>query len=140
MPDTKRDKLWVPEERHPEYPMAADAVISIGDLVVINTATVATGVAERASVATTLTGVGFAVEARDNTGGAAGDLTIMVSTAPHAVALQAGTMSFADLGATVYAVDEDIVDGDSDSDARSAFGTLRFVDEDGTLFIEPTIK
>lgn len=139
MPDRKVTKQADPRERILDFPMAANAVISIGDIVVLNTATVATGVAERASTALTLTGLGIAVEAKDNTGGAAGDERIHVSTAPHALALEAGALDYSDLGATVYAVDELIVDGDDAGGTRSAYGVLTHIDADGNLFIRPTI-
>lgn len=138
MPDHKVTKLQDPREIILDYPMGADAVISIGDIVVLNDAVVATGVAERATEATTLIGLGIAVEAKDNTGGAAGDERIRVSTAPHALPLEAGTMALDDIGATVYAVDEDLVDIDDDGATRSAYGTLVWVDADGQLFIRPT--
>lgn len=139
MPDTKVVKQVDPRERILDFPMAADAVISIGDIVVLNTATVASGVAERASVATTLTGLGIAVEAKDNTGGAAGDERIHVSTAPHALTLEAGSLDYSNLGDTVYAVDENTIDGDDAGATRSAYGVLTHVDADGQLFVRPTI-
>lgn len=138
MADRKRIKLVDPGEFELDYPMAANAVISIGDIVVLNTAVVSTGVAERGSVATTLTGLGIAVEAKDNTGGVAGAERIRVSTAPHALELEAGTMSAANLGDTVYVVDEIEVDGDDAGTTRSAYGTLFFVDSAGLLFVRPT--
>ncbi len=139
MADRKVTKLVDPRERILDYPMGADGVISVGDVVVLSTAVVATGVAERATEATGLIGLGIAVEAQDNTGGAAGDKRIRVSTAPHALTLEAGTMSIANIGDTVYAVDELIVDGDDDGASRSAFGTVTFVDSLGQLFISPTV-
>lgn len=134
MPDSKVTKLQDPRELILSFPVAANAVISIGDMVVIS----ATGFAQRPTEATGLLGAGFAVEAKDNTGGADGAIQVRVSTAPHAVPLEAGTLDASDLQSAVYAVDESTVDGDDDGGSRSAFGTLVYVDSAGQLFVRPT--
>lgn len=136
MADHKVVKLVDPSELVLSFPMAADAVISIGDIVMV---TASTGFAARAAVATGLIGVGIATEAKDNTGGAAGAIHIHVSTAPHALTLEAGTMDAGDIGAAIYAVDEDTVDGDDATGTRSQYGVLKYVDADGQLFVSPTI-
>lgn len=110
-------------------PVAADTVIHAGALVVAS----ATGFAAPGSVAATLTYLGRAEEAVDNTGGADGAKTVLVRRGKafkwknHA----ADPLTQADLGKTVYVVDDETVAKTSDTNARSAGGKLVQFEADG---------
>lgn len=110
-------------------PVAADAVIYAGALVVAN----ATGFAAPGSVAATLTYLGRAEEAVDNTDGADGAKTVLVRRgkafkfANHAT----DPVTQASLGKTCYIADDQTVAATSDTNARSAAGKVVQLEADG---------
>lgn len=110
-------------------PVAANAVIHAGALVVAN----ATGYAAPGSVATTLTYLGRAEEAVDNTGGADGAKTVTIRRkaafkfANHGADL----VTQAELGKSCYIVDDQTVAKTSGTSTRSAAGKVLGVESDG---------
>lgn len=110
-------------------PVAADAVIYAGALVVAN----ATGYAAPGSTATTLTYLGRAEEAVDNTGGADGAVTVQVRRGKAFKWGNSGAdaVTQAELGKTCYIVDDETVAKTDGTGTRSAAGTVVAVDSDG---------
>lgn len=110
-------------------PVAAATKIFAGALVVANAA----GFAAPGSVATTLTYLGRAEETVDNTAGANGDKSIVVRRKKafkfknHA----ADALVQADLGKTVYIVDDETVAKTNGGNTRSAGGKLVQLEADG---------
>lgn len=110
-------------------PVAANAVIRAGALVVAN----ATGFAAPGSTATTLTYLGRAETAVDNTGGADGAKTIIVR---RKLAFQwknsaTDPVTQASLGKTVYIVDDETVAATDGTGTRSAAGKAVQIEADG---------
>ena len=111
-------------------PLAANALIYAGALVCVN----ATGFATRGAVATTLKAAGVAQQRVDNTGGADGALRIEVDRAgAHLFANSAAAdlITRADLGSTVFIVDDQTVAKTSATSTRSAAGKVVDVDTTG---------
>lgn len=110
-------------------PVAADAVIHAGGLVVAN----ATGYAAPGSVATTLTYLGRAEQAVDNTGGADGAETVLVRRGKAFKWANSGVdpVTQASLGKVCYIVDDETVAATNGTNTRSAAGTVVGVDADG---------
>lgn len=110
-------------------PVAADAVIYAGALVVAN----ATGYAAPGSTATTLTYLGRAEEAVDNTGGADGAVTVQVRRGKAFKWANSGSdaVTQAELGKTCYIEDDETVAKTDGTGTRSAAGTVVAVDSDG---------
>lgn len=111
-------------------PVAANAVIHAGALVAAN----ATGFAVPGAVATTLTALGRAEHAVDNTGGANGAKTLTVRRGKSFAFANDATnpVTQADLGKTCYIVDDETVS--SLSTGRSAAGKVLGV-EDGAVWV-----
>lgn len=110
-------------------PVAANAVIGAGKIVVAN----ATGFAAPGSTATTLTYLGRAEEAVDNTGGGDGDIEILVRRNKAFKFNNYGTdlVVQADLGQTCYIVDDETVAHSDGTSTRSAAGKVVGIDSDG---------
>lgn len=89
-----------------EIQLAADAVIAIGNMVMDQL----DGYGDIAASAAGNRGIaGFALGARDNTGGQDGDLSVQVESGQVAL-LNATSVTQAMVGRVMYAVDEDTVD------------------------------
>lgn len=111
-------------------PVAANAVIHSGALVVAN----ANGYAAPGSTATTLTYLGRAEEAVDNTGGANGAKTVRVRRkAAFKFANSAGdAVTQASLGKVCYIVDDQTVSGtNAGGNTQSAAGKVLGIESDG---------
>lgn len=110
-------------------PVAASAVIHAGALVVAN----ATGYAAPGSTATTLTYLGRAESAVDNTGGADGAKTVTVRRKKAFKFANSGAdaVTQAELGKTCYVVDDQTVAKTNGTNTRSAAGTVVGVESDG---------
>ena len=110
-------------------PVAAAAVIGAGKIVVAN----ATGYAAPGSTATTLTYLGRADEAVDNTGGADGDINILVRRKKAFKFKNEATdlVVQADLGKTCYIVDDETVAKTDGTSTCSAAGKVVGIDSDG---------
>lgn len=110
-------------------PQATNTKIYAGALVAAN----ATGYATPGAVATTLTYLGRAEEASDNTGGANGAKTVLVRRKQafkfknHAADL----VTLAELGKTCYIVDDETVAKTNGTSTRSAAGKVVGIDTDG---------
>jgi len=109
--------------------VAADAVIFAGALVAAN----ASGFAVPGSVAATLTYLGRADVAVDNTGGSNGDITVNVRRGLAFKWKNSGTdpVTQASLGKVCYIVDDETVAATHDTNARSAAGIVIQLDSDG---------
>jgi hypothetical protein len=112
-----------------QFPVAADTKIYAGALVCLNAA----GAATPGAVATTLTAVGRAEAQADNTGGAAGDITVNVrkGTFRYANSAAADEIGPEDIGKTAYVVDDETVALTNGTNTRSAAGTIYDVDAQG---------
>lgn len=110
-------------------PVAAATKIYAGALVVADAA----GFAAPGSVATTLTYLGRAEEAVDNTAGANGDKSVVVRRKKAFKWKNHGADALvqADLGKTVYIVDDETVAKTNGGNTRSAGGKLVALEADG---------
>lgn len=110
-------------------PVAANAVIHAGAIVVAN----ATGFAAPGIAAKSLIYLGRAEEAKDNTGGADGALTIRVRTGKAFQWENSGTdpVTQASLGKLCYIEDDQTVSATSSNAARSAAGIVIGLDSNG---------
>ncbi|MCF8491365.1 MAG: hypothetical protein K9H18_19540 [Rhodospirillum sp.] len=115
------------------YPVAANAVIHGGALVCLS----ATGQLVPGSTATTLTAVGRAEESVDNTGGADGALTCEVKRGAFGWD-NSGTdpVAAAQVGKTVYIVDDHTVAATDGAGTRSAAGKCLNVDANLGVTVE----
>ncbi len=109
-----------------EIPLAANVKVFAGALV----CTDAAGNATPGATATTLKGAGRAEEAVDNTGGAAGDVAVLVKRGVYRFA-NAGDVTRAHIRASAYAVDDQTVSASSATNTRSVIGTIEDVDAQG---------
>lgn len=103
-------------------PVAASAVIHAGALVVVN----ASGYAAPGSTATTLTYLGRAEVAVDNTGGANGAKSVLVRRNKAFCWRNSGVdpVTQAGMGRPCYIVDDDTVAGTHGTNTRSAAGVV----------------
>lgn len=110
-------------------PVAANAVIYAGALVVAN----ATGFAAPGSVATTLTYLGRADEAVDNTGGADGAKTVKIRRNQAFKWKNSGTDPIGQdsLGKVCYIEDDETVAKTNGTNTRSAAGKVVQIDSNG---------
>lgn len=108
------------------HPVAANVKIFAGALVVLDAA----GDAKPAVTATGLKGAGRAEEQVDNTGGAAGAVTVEVKRGCFRWAND-GSVTRAHIGASAYAVDDQTVAATDGTGTRSAVGTIRDLDAQG---------
>lgn len=111
------------------YPVAADAVIYAGAIVMLN----ASGDATQGATATGQLCVGRAEEQVDNTGGAAGAKTVKVRKGVFRWANSAAgdAITKAEIGDTCYIVDDQTVAKTDGTGTRSAAGKIVDVDADG---------
>ena len=114
----KQSSLGVPKD----IPAAAGAVFFQGAIVVRNSA----GFAEPATTATTLT-----TEGADNTGGAAGDITVQVDSGIFGPYVNDDGIAIADTNTLVYLVDDNTVS--NDNTGKSVAGSVFEVTPDGVF-------
>lgn len=107
-------------------PLAANAKVFQGGVVVLN----ATGYGKAAATALNLIAVGVAEETQDNTGGADGAQLVSVRRGVHGLVADA-SITRANVGKTVYLMDDQTVHATDGAGTRSAAGTL--VDLEGTV-------
>ena len=109
-------------------PLAAVAV-EAGKIAAIN----ASGFAVEGSTATTLTYFGRFEESVDNSGGAAGDVTVLVRRKKAFKWKNSGSDAVvqADMGKTCYIVDDETVAKTNGTNTRSAAGKVIKIDTDG---------
>ena len=115
-------------------PVAADAVIFAGALVVLN----ANGYAQPGdATAATHVAAGRAEERVDNTGGENGDITVRVQRGLFrwANSASADAIDHSHIGSLCYVVDDQTVAATDGSSARSAAGTVFDVDAQGVWVI-----
>lgn len=110
-------------------PVAANAKIYAGALTVAN----ATGYAAPGSTATTLTYLGRAEEAVDNTGGADGAKTALIRRGKAFKYKNSGAdpVTQAELGKACYIVDDETVAKTNGTSTRSAAGIVVGIEADG---------
>lgn len=110
-------------------PMAANAVIFAGALVVTNAA----GNAAPGSVAPTLKGAGRASQFADNTGGSIGDkrAEVEVGTFRFKNSSAGDAITLADRGNDCYVVDDETVAKTNGTNTRSVAGKIFDVDAQG---------
>lgn len=108
-------------------PVLASAKINAGAMVVATAA----GFAAPGSTATTLSYIGRAEDAVDNTGGANGAKTINVRRKQAFKWVNDGTITQANLMKTAYIVDDQTVAATDGTGTRSAAGRIVGVDTDG---------
>jgi len=109
-----------------EDPVAASANIHSGAIVCLD----ASGNAVPASTSTGLTARGRAEEARDNTSGLAGSLTVPVRAGVFRYGND-GTIDRTHIGKTVYLVDDQTLAATDGTGTRSAAGVCKDVDAVG---------
>ncbi|WP_374439126.1 hypothetical protein [Pseudomonas panipatensis] len=110
-------------------PLAADTKIFAGALVCLD----ASGNAVPGATSTTLKARGVAQEQVDNTGGAAGDLSVESRRGVFQFANSASTdqITRADIDSDCYIVDDQTVAKTSATNTRSVAGVIRDVDSNG---------
>lgn len=110
-------------------PVAAGAKIYAGALVAAS----ATGYAQPGGAATTLTYLGRAEQYADNTGGAAGAITVQVRRKRAFYWQNSGTdpVTQASLGKTAYIVDDQTVSATNGGNTQSAAGIVVGLDANG---------
>lgn len=110
-------------------PVAAGAKIYAGALVAAS----ATGYAQPGGVAATLTYLGRAEQYADNTGGAAGAITVQVRRKRAFYWQNSGTdpVTQASLGKTAYIVDDQTVSATNGGNTQSAAGIVVGLDANG---------
>lgn len=113
-------------------PVKANTKIYAGALVVIDA-----GYAAPGRTATGLIAAGVAQATVDNTGGAAGAKTIEVRRGPHKFKNSSAgdAIAQADVGKTVYIVDDETVAKTDGTGTRSAAGRVLAIESDG-VFVE----
>ena len=119
----KQSSLGVPKD----IPAAAGAVFFQGAIVVRNSA----GFAEPATTATTLTTEGRCRVPADNTGGAAGDITVQVDSGIFGPYVNDDGIAIADTNTLVYLVDDNTVS--NDNTGKSVAGSVFGVTPDGVF-------
>ena len=115
-------------------PVAANAVIHAGALVVVNAA----GFAQPGDAsAATHAAAGRAEEPVDNTGGRAGDVTVRVQRGVFRWANSAGAdeIDNSHIGGPCYVIDDQTVAATNGAGSRSAAGTVFDVDAQGVWVI-----
>ena len=108
------------------HPVAAATIIFAGSIACLNAARDAVP----GSTSTTLVAIGRAEEYVDNSGGAAGDLTISVRKGVFHFAND-GSIARADIGGNAYIVDDQTVADTDGTGTRSLAGEIVDVDADG---------
>lgn len=131
----QRNTVKLGTKSHPEIleiPVKANTKIHAGSLVVIDA-----GYAAPGRAATGLIAAGRALDTYDNTGGAAGAIIARVEPGQFKWANSASgdLIAQADLGKTVYIVDDQTVAKTDGTGARSAAGKVTKVDADGVFVL-----
>jgi hypothetical protein len=110
-------------------PVAATKIIFVGALCCLN----ATGFLVPGSADNTLVADGVAIEYRDNTLGADGDLTCIIDKRPHRFAnsADADLIAAAQIGDNCYVVDDQTVAKTNGGGARPVAGVIADVDDSG---------
>lgn len=98
-----------------------------GAMVSVTTA----GYATNAAATSTLRTIGVAQVTRDNTSGAAGDLSVIVRAGVWQFVNNGTSIATKDIGSYAYVVDNQTVDLSSSSNTRPVAGIIRGVDADG---------
>jgi hypothetical protein len=114
-------------------PVAASMKIYAGALVAMITSSTGVGNATKGATATNLRGMGVAIEQADNSGGAAGDISVKVRRGVWAFGNSASTdqITRADIGTDCYIVDDQTVAKTNGSNTRSVAGKVVDVDTSG---------
>lgn len=117
-----------PRRKHNEVPvpMAADAVVHQGGLVCFS----ATGYGVPGADTAGLVLAGVATESKDNTGGADGDLSVVVRRGQE-FKLEASGLDQADVGQTGYISDDETITNAAGATNDVPAGTITQVDSDG---------
>jgi hypothetical protein len=115
-------------------PVAAAVLIFRGALLVLD----ASGNAKPGTTATGLRAVGVADEYVDNSDGDAGDLTVRTRTGIFGFknSTAGDAITAAEIGHTVYIVDDQTVAKTSNGGARSPAGAVRMIDQDGFVLVD----
>lgn len=115
------------------FPVAAAVLIHAGALVVLNSS----GYAKPGVTGTSLRAVGVAIDRVDNSDGDAGDATVDVRSGIFGFknSADADEITAAEMGHTVYIVDDQTVAKTSDTGARSPAGAVRKI-EGGIVYVD----
>ncbi len=115
-------------------PVAASKKIFRGALIVLDTS----GNAEPGTTATGKRAFGVADEYVDNSSGSAGDVTVDVRRGIFGFYNSAGgdEITAAEIGHTVYIVDDQTVAKTSAGNTRSPAGAVRMIDQDGLVLVD----
>lgn len=110
-------------------PVAASTLIYRGAMVAVN----ASGFAVPVSTATGLVCIGVAIYKADNSAGANGDIKVQVESGifPMGNSAAADELTWADVSAVVYGVDDQTVAKTDGGGTRSAVGVLHAIGKDG---------
>lgn len=133
----ERKTKYIPEPKQRSFPVAAGELIEQGKIVMLN----ATGFALEGATATGQKMVGMALETVDNSTGADGDLSVEVfrGLSRWASGTAGDAIDRADIGATVYIIDDETVGLTDGGATRSAAGTVDQVDGNGAdgVWVKP---
>lgn len=115
-------------------PVAADVKIYEGALLVVDS----NGRVKPATTDTGLVAFGVADHHADNTDGAAGAITVLVRKGIWGFVNSAGgdEITSADIGQTVYMVDDQTVAKTTGGGTRSPAGAVRMIDQDGFVLVD----
>lgn len=115
------------------FPVAASVKIFAGALIVLDSS----GNAKPGVTGTSLRAVGVAISYVDNSDGSAGDVRVDVRSGIFGFKNSANSdeITAAEMGHTVYIVDDQTVAKTSDSGARSPAGAVRMI-EDGIVYVD----
>lgn len=115
-------------------PVKGSTKIYRGAMVAVNSS----GVAVPVTAATGLVCLGVADVQADNSGGSDGDIKVRVKPGIFPMKNSAGAdeLDWGDVGAVVYGVDDETVAKTSDTDSRSAVGTLWAMGKDGLPLVK----
>lgn len=126
MPALTRDRNTPSRDsRQYVFPLAANTRVHAGALIVLDG-----GFAEPGTTALAKKAVGRAAEPADNTGGAAGDVSVRVDRGEFRFA-QDGSITQAHVGGTAYIVDDQTVAATDGAGTRSSAGMLTGVEPGG---------
>lgn len=115
-------------------PVAADVLIYEGALLVIDSS----GRVKPATSAASLQAIGIADHYADNTGGAAEAIKVLVRRGIFGFYNSAGgdEITSAEIGETVYMVDDQTVAKTNGGGTRSPAGCVRMIDQDGFVLVD----
>lgn len=122
----------------PALPVAADAVIYDGAILMVNAGGFVLPADDATGAGLSIAGIAFCNV--DNTGGADGDQRIVVQHGHYerfGANAGAGTpLTAANIGQIVYAIDDEFVGGAADAPNTLRVGILRSIEPDGGLMVE----